>query len=129
MCAQFIFGSESYVTLCFAHFVWTDVMCLRKMTLQARIALIIHVPVVVAAQMTSQMFAVDMVVKGDFIEKEFLAEITVWMWHYFSVFVISHITIFNMVSQLFYMVESLFTDEDAPALKAYFAECFFVVGL
>ena len=84
---------------------------------------------VVAAQVTSQMLTVDMVVKRNFIEKEFFAEIAVWMRHNFAMLVISHITVFNMVSQLFYMVESLFSDENAPAFKTYFAECFFVVAL
>jgi hypothetical protein len=90
--------------------------------LQVGILSVVYVLVSIAAQVASQMLPVDVVDEGQVIEQELLAEVAVWMWHDLSVSFIADVSVFDVGTELLYVIESLLPDEDCTAFEADLAE-------
>lgn len=92
------------------------------MALQVGILSVVYVLVSISAQMARQMLPIYVIVKGQVIEQELLAEVTVWMWHYLAVPFIADVSVFDVGTELLYVVQSLLPDEDCTPFEANLAE-------
>ncbi len=109
---KFILSPECYVALLFAIIIWTEVMRFREMILQAWVRRVVYVLVVVWAKMASEMLPAQ-VIKEDLVIEEVLeAEIAPWVRQNLSLSVCARISIVNMISDLFNVVEPLLSDEN-----------------
>jgi len=90
--------------------------------LQVGIVSVVYVLVSIAAQMAGQMLPVQVVDEGQVIEEELLAEVTVWMGHDLPVLFIADVSVFDVGTELLYVIESLLSDEDCTAFEADLAE-------
>ena len=68
-----------------------------------------------------------MIIKLLVVVKELFAKITIRMRQYFTIFIVSHVTIFDVLPQGFNMVESLLPYKNTSTFQANFAECFFML--
>jgi len=90
--------------------------------LQIGILSVVYVLVSIAAQMAGQMLPVHVVDEGQVVEQELLAEVAVWMGHDLSVPFIADVSVFDVGTELLYVIESLLPDEDCTAFEADLAE-------
>ena len=70
-----------------------------------------------------------MVIEQLVIEKVPFTEIAPWMWENFSLSIIARISKFNMIFELFNMIESLLSNEDQSAFQTNLAERFLMLRL
>ena len=70
-----------------------------------------------------------MIEKCEIIELKLLAEVAIWMWQDFSMSIIAHISVLNVLPQCFHMVEPLLADEHSSTLEADLAKCLLMMLL
>ena len=76
---QLVLRLEGNIAFGLAVVVGANEVGFGEVDLQAEVILVIHVFVVVPAQVTRQMVAANVVLKRQFVEEKFLAEVTVRM--------------------------------------------------
>ena len=74
--------------------------------------------------MACQMEPAEVIIELTVIVVELLTEIAPWMRKYFATFLGSRVSMLDMRSQWFQMVDTLLLDEHTSSFEAYFAECF-----
>lgn len=68
----------------------------------------------------------EVIEEAQIVEKELLAEVTVWMWQDLAVSIISNVTLLNMASQGVDVVQALLANEHCPTFEAHFTESLFM---
>lgn len=78
---------------------------------QCQIRLIIHVFVVVPAQMTGQVLSIQVIDENQLVEEILLTKITPRMRQYLCLLFCARVSLLNMLLELLNVVEPLFSDE------------------
>lgn len=126
---EFVLGLEGYVALDFADLVGTDEVSLGEVVLKVLVLFVIDVFVVVAAQMAGQMLSIEVLEELQVTEEELFAEVAVRVRQHVSELVVADVTVLDVASQGFHVVQALLSDEHSPSFEADFAEGLFVLGL
>lgn len=129
MCCQFILCAECHVALGLALFIRTHKVSDSKMRFQGQIRLVVHVFVMVPAQMTCQVLSIQMIDEHQLVEEILLAEITPGVRQYFCLSVRTRISLLNMLPHMLDVVESLLSDEDEATFQTNFAESLLMLSL
>ncbi len=130
MRCQFILCAECHVALGLTLFIWTHKVCDSKMRFQRQIRLVVHIFVMVPAQMTCQVLSIQMIDEHQLVEEILLAEITPGMRQYLCLSICARISLLNMLLQLLVdVVESLLSDEDEATFHTNFAKSLLVLSL
>jgi hypothetical protein len=104
-----------------------------EVTLQRRVVVVVHMLVIITAQVACEVHSLQVIMEEQLIKEELLAKITPRMWQNFSTFLRPNITIFNVVSQRLYVVNALLSNEDcatgqANLAKSLLVSCFHVAS-
>ena len=103
-------------------------MRLCKMDFQVLILFVIHVFVVLPAQMAGQVVAINVVEETQIVKQKLLAKVAVRMGKHVSVSAIRAVSVLNVASQCFDMVKSLFSNKNSSSFQAYLAESLFMLS-
>ena len=97
-------------------------MRLRKVALKVGILSVVDILMSITTQMACQVLPVYVVDESQVIEQELLAEVAVWMRHDLSVPFVTNVSVFNVVTELLDVIQSLLTNENCSTFEANLAE-------
>ena len=115
---QLVLGLERHVALRLAAVVGANEVRTLEVPLQRLVVVVVHLLVVVTAQVTRQMHAIQMFHERVHIEEELLAEIAPRVRQDFGATVRGGIAFLDVASQVLHVVDPLLANEHGPSLEA-----------
>lgn len=111
MSFQFILSFKGHVAPGLAQLIWAQKMGPSKVGLKALVVSVVNVFVILTTQVASQVLSAQVVEEFLIIEEVFLTKITPRMRQYFCLLVVSWVSILYVSSQMFNVINPLFSYE------------------
>ena len=127
MSLELVLSGKGNIAFHLASLIWTLVMSGLEMFLKRLIVRVIDILEVLSAEMTRQMQPAQMVKEHLVIVKVLFTEVAPGMRQNLRSSFISWISMFKMVPQILFVVDSLLSDEHGATFKTNFAESFLVI--
>ncbi len=113
---QLVFSAEGNITLSLTLLVRAHKVGNCKVSFQVCILLIVHVFIVIPAQMAGEVLSIQVIDENQVIEEIFLAKVTPRMGKDLCLFVCTRVSLLNMLLEELNIVEPLFSDKDETTL-------------
>jgi hypothetical protein len=121
-----VFCLERDIAFRSALVIWTDEVGFGEVALQGGVVAVVHVLVMLVAQVTCQVHSLQMVQKDLVVEVVLLAEVAPRMGQDFCTLLRPWVAVLNVISQLPHVVDALLSDEHRPARQTHLAESLLV---
>ncbi len=121
-----VFCLERDIAFRSALVIWTDEVGLGEVALQGGVVAVVHVLVMLVAQVACQVHSLQMVQKDLVVEVVLLAEVAPRMGQDFCALLRPWVAVLNVISQLPHVVDALLSDEHRPARQTHLAESLLV---
>ena len=120
---EFALSLEGHIALTPALLVGATKVGSIEVDLERLIIVVEHISVSIATEVTRQMHTVEVLSKTDIIEEKFFAKVAPWVRQDLCPFIISRVTVLNMITQLLNVVDALLADEHCATFETDKAEC------